>query len=187
MVSPVQRNNKAFSSVFFIDPLNGWVVGLSGKILNTTDGGTTWDAQSSGTSKYLRSVCFIDLSNGWAVGIGGTILHTDNGGMTGFIEPQSIINKLKYKIYPNPFSSATTLEYTLEKASTVTIQIFNNQGQLVEKIIRQPQPKGQHQIQWNAEGLPAGIYYFRIQAGEQVSLPGHSNGWTGSGKMVKME
>jgi len=70
----------------------------------------------------------------------------------------------------------TTLTYTLDKPSTVTITIFNPQGQLIEKI-EQEQSKGEQQVQWNAEGLPAGMYYFRIQAGEHV----------GGGKMVKME
>jgi len=45
------------------------------------------------------------------------------------------------------------------------------------KKIEQEQPKGQQKVHWNAEELPAGMYYFRIQAGEQV----------GGGKMVKME
>lgn len=74
---------------------------------------------------------------------------------------------------PNPFTSSTTLSYTLSELSTVTISIFNPQGQLIEKI-EQEQPKGEQQVQWNAEGLPAGMYYFRIQAGEMV----------GGGKMV---
>jgi len=77
--------------------------------------------------------------------------------------------------YPNPFTSTTTLSYTLDKPSTVTISIFNPQGQLIEKI-EQEQPKGEQQVVWNAEGLPAGIYYFRIQAGEKVD----------GGKMVLM-
>jgi hypothetical protein len=36
--------------------------------------------------------------------------------------------------------------------------------------------KGEQQIKWNAEGFPAGIYYYRIHTGTQV----------GSGKMILM-
>jgi hypothetical protein len=32
-------------------------------------------------------------------------------------------------------------------------------------------------VQWNAESLSTGIYYFRIQAGEKI----------GGGKMIKMD
>jgi len=77
--------------------------------------------------------------------------------------------------YPNPFTTSTTLSYTLDKPSAVTISIFNPQGQLIEKI-EQEQSKGEQSVQWNAERLPAGIYYFRLKAGDQV----------GGGKMVKM-
>jgi len=77
---------------------------------------------------------------------------------------------------PNPFSTSTTLSYSLTESSTITISIFNPQGQLIE-MIEQVQPKGKQQMQWNAEGLPAGMYYFRIQAGDKV----------GRGKMIKME
>jgi len=78
-------------------------------------------------------------------------------------------------VTPNPFATSTTLSYNLNKPSIVTISIFNFLCQLIDKI-EQKQAGGEQQVQWNAEGLPAGIYYFRIQAGEKV----------GGGKMVKM-
>ncbi|MCD4664093.1 MAG: T9SS type A sorting domain-containing protein [Bacteroidales bacterium] len=78
--------------------------------------------------------------------------------------------------FPNPFSSITTLSYILEKPSSVTIRIFNSRGQLIKKIIKD-QPGGEQQFLWNAEELPAGIYYYRIHTGDQV----------GSGKMILMK
>jgi hypothetical protein len=74
---------------------------------------------------------------------------------------------IKFTSYPNPFTTTTTLTYTLSKPSKVTIRIFNTQGQLVD-MIEQEQPKGPQQIQWDADGLPAGMYYFRVQAGDMV-------------------
>jgi photosystem II stability/assembly factor-like uncharacterized protein len=58
----------------------GWVVGESGTIRATSDGGATWRAQASGTTDTLYAVRFVDVSNGWAVGDNGRILHTTNGG-----------------------------------------------------------------------------------------------------------
>ncbi|GJQ44163.1 MAG: hypothetical protein JETCAE03_36610 [Ignavibacteriaceae bacterium] len=43
----------------------GWATGYSGKILNTTNGGTNWSSQSSGTTNDLYSVSFINSSTGW--------------------------------------------------------------------------------------------------------------------------
>ncbi|MEA3478274.1 MAG: kelch repeat-containing protein, partial [Bacteroidota bacterium] len=71
--------------------------------------------------------------------------------------------------FPNPFTTTTTLSYTIDKTSNVIIQIFSSQGQLIKKI-EQEQPKGQQQMQWNAEGLPAGLYITRLQAGNNIAF-----------------
>jgi len=66
--------------VYFIDADIGWVVGGSGTILKSSDGGANWIPQTSGTSNALNSVHFIDANKGWTVGSNGTILKTTNGG-----------------------------------------------------------------------------------------------------------
>jgi len=85
-------------------------------------------------------------------------------------------NSIAINVYPNPFTSTTTLSYTLDKPTTVIINIFNPQGQQVEKIT-QEQPKGEQKVQWNAQGLPAGMYYFRINSADQIA----------KGKLLKIQ
>ncbi len=70
----------AYRGVHFINQNTGWVVGQSGKIAKTTDSGTTWSTQNSGTSQILSSVYFSDASTGYTAGSQGTILKTTNGG-----------------------------------------------------------------------------------------------------------
>jgi len=76
--------------------------------------------------------------------------------------------KRKVNIYPNPFTTSTTIEYHLNQPSEIIIHIYNHLGELVD-LIQQKQSQGKQQVVWNAEGLPAGIYYFRLQAGEKVA------------------
>jgi photosystem II stability/assembly factor-like uncharacterized protein len=68
------------SDVHFVDEDDGWVVGSSGTVAHSSDGGDTWTPQSSGTSRTLKGVYFINSNTGWAVGQYGTILRTANGG-----------------------------------------------------------------------------------------------------------
>ena len=68
--------------VAFVGPNEGWVVGRSGTILHTSNGGDTWEAQVSGTEVRLQGLSLPDADHGWAVGTFGTILHTSNGGDT---------------------------------------------------------------------------------------------------------
>ena len=67
-------------SVSFIDTVSGTVVGDSGRIWGTTNGGQTWSPQASGTGVTLRSVQFLSENAGAIAGEGGTILGTTNGG-----------------------------------------------------------------------------------------------------------
>lgn len=69
-------------SVSFPTEMDGWACGRYGTILHTSDGGTTWSPQSSGTKFTLSGICFVDTKNGWAVGNKGTIVHTSDGGET---------------------------------------------------------------------------------------------------------
>jgi photosystem II stability/assembly factor-like uncharacterized protein len=67
-------------SVCFTDANTGTVVGDSGTILRTINGGVGWTNQSIGTGKRLCSVSFTDIDTGTAVGDSGTILRTIDGG-----------------------------------------------------------------------------------------------------------
>ena len=79
----------------FVDPSVGWAVGDGGTIVKTTNGGTTWTAQDSGTTDGLCSVDFVNASTGWAVGDGGVILKTANGGTTWSVLPSGTTQALQ--------------------------------------------------------------------------------------------
>lgn len=77
--NPLPQGN-SLNSVYFTAPNTGYSVSDAGTIIKTTDGGTNWTFQSSGTTNYLSSVFFIDANKGYVVGNYGTILKTINGG-----------------------------------------------------------------------------------------------------------
>ncbi len=79
------------NDVCFVDAQNGWAVGDRGTIVATTDGGNTWQRQSSAATCTLRSVWFLNQQFGWAAGgfthpythtSTGIILATTDGGQT---------------------------------------------------------------------------------------------------------
>ena len=73
---------KGFYGVSFATKDFGWVVGMSGTILGTSDGGKTWTSVEGVTTKTLKSVTFLDEKNGWIAGSDGTLLRTTDGGKT---------------------------------------------------------------------------------------------------------
>lgn len=71
-----------FYGVAATSNLRAWVVGTSGQIFRTDDGGSTWTAENSGVTSTLHAVKFGFDLEGVAVGDGGVILHTLDGGGT---------------------------------------------------------------------------------------------------------
>jgi len=61
------------------------------------------------------------------------------------------------------------------RVKKVSLSIHNHLGQLVYQT-EEPQPQGQQQLIWNAEGYSDGIYYYRLQVGDAIA----------NGKMVKV-
>ncbi|HRD54493.1 MAG TPA: DUF1501 domain-containing protein, partial [Flavobacteriales bacterium] len=64
--------------------------------------------------------------------------------------------------YPNPFTERTTLEY-VSNGGRVLIQVFNEQGQLMQTVMNQPMAQGSYRIDVDLGDLPAGVYYARLQ------------------------
>jgi len=84
-------------------------------------------------------------------------------------------NDLRMTIYPNPFQLSTVFSYSLEESGLVKLDIIDSFGRFVAELVNCYQHTGDHYISWNAEAVPAGIYYARLQADEK----------TRSGKLVK--
>lgn len=87
---------------------------------------------------------------------------------TGINESKSNIPKAiqLFQNYPNPFNPTTIIKYVLPKSSKVKIEIFNVLGQQVAVLVNEFIAAGTHQIQFNAENLSSGIYYYSIQVGK---------------------
>jgi hypothetical protein len=71
--------------------------------------------------------------------------------------------------YPNPFGYQTTIEYELERDAAVNLHVYNSVGDEVAEIMNGRQGKGKQQVKWDAAGLPDGIYFVRLTAGNIVS------------------
>ncbi len=68
-------DGRTFNEVWFADSSLGWAVGDDGMIQRTSDGGTTWSAEASGTTSLLYGVWGSSASNVWVVGGNSTVLR----------------------------------------------------------------------------------------------------------------
>ena len=77
------------------------------------------------------------------------------------------------KSYPNPFNNTTSIQYWLDFPSNINISVFNIRGQRVTTLVNEPQPRGQHEVEWggrNMAGNPVatGVYLCQLVAGDAV-------------------
>ena len=68
--------------------------------------------------------------------------------------------------YPNPFNPSTTIKYTLSRSSIIALKIYNLAGREIETLVEGFRHAGEHELKWEAEGLPSGIYFYRLQEGK---------------------
>ena len=70
--------------------------------------------------------------------------------------------------YPNPFNPSTTIKYLVPEFSQVQIKVFDVLGNEIETLVNEEKPVGTYELNWNAENLSNGVYFYRLQAGNFV-------------------
>jgi len=67
---------------------------------------------------------------------------------------------------PNPFNPTTTVEFTTLKGSVVDLAVYDMSGRRLLDVFHGYLPAGYHSAEINAMNIPAGIYLYRVAAGE---------------------
>lgn len=81
-ITPVATASNLLDVAFTEDLNHGWIVGSEATLLETTDGGKTWETKALdlGEGKVrFNSVSFLN-SEGWVIGEPATLLHTTDAG-----------------------------------------------------------------------------------------------------------
>jgi len=76
--------------------------------------------------------------------------------------------------YPNPFNPTTQIKYDLAEASLVAVTVYDITGRMVKNLVNASKDAGYHSLRWDAtnnigEAVSAGMYIYKIQAGEYRS------------------
>lgn len=75
-----------------------------------------------------------------------------------------------YQNVPNPFTETTSISFILPKEEYVEIEIYdvrlNPIGTITQKIF----PKGKNSVSFDAKRLSAGVYFYKMKAGDFVAV-----------------
>ncbi|HSO85504.1 MAG TPA: CUB domain-containing protein, partial [Draconibacterium sp.] len=140
------------------DKLSVYSVGASTVLLGTFTGKKKPDPIVSPTGALLT----VFNSNGYNTAAGFDASYTST--ITG---TEELDISAGMTISPNPFTTSTTFTFRLEKSANVSIRVFDIFGRLVAEPVKEFHQIGEQNIQWNTEGLPSGLYFCRLKAGNQ--------------------
>lgn len=144
----------------------------------STDGGASW----SGDTRLTNDG---GASNTPSINISGSALHivwsdnrdgntemyykkNPNGNPIGIV-PISTIIPSDYSLsqnYPNPFNPATNIKFSVPKSGAIKLNVYDITGKEVADIFNGKLNAGEYKVDFNASGLPSGVYFYRLTAEE---------------------
>jgi hypothetical protein len=167
---------------------------FGGGIFLSTNNGTSWRAVNTGlTDPYVYALA-VGPAEG---GTGGTNLFAGAefgvwrrplSQMITSVEGPSTNLPAHFSLsqnYPNPFNPTTTISFALSSRSFVSLKVFDALGREVATLISQELSAGNYGQQWNAEGLPSGVYFYRMSA--QTLSGGQAGSFIETKKLILMK
>ncbi|MFO7447859.1 MAG: T9SS type A sorting domain-containing protein [Ignavibacteriaceae bacterium] len=123
--------------------------------------------QENASPWWANFIC--NSTAGWSTGSAYGLIYewkeTYSGAVS--VEDNEILpgNYSLLQNYPNPFNPTTSIEYYLPKSEFVTLRVTNMLGQEISTLVNATQNAGKHSVNFNAENLTSGIYFYTIEAG----------------------
>ncbi len=71
--------------------------------------------------------------------------------------------------YPNPFNARTNIEFDLKNDSYVELSVYDITGARVSTLVNRPLSAGSHSINWDANEVASGVYYYTLKANDETT------------------
>jgi len=70
--------------------------------------------------------------------------------------------------YPNPFNPSTELQFRISSSKFVSFRVLDVLGREIATLVNEYRQPGTYLVHWDASGLPSGVYFCRLWAGDFV-------------------
>ena len=159
-------------NAFAVDPVKNNVVfaGTDAGAYVSITRGMRWEALSEGMPLVTvvdMKIFFDGVERFLLAGTHGRSMFTLDLAETGTATSPEVgsVAKLEFlQTYPNPFTGSVTVEYHLDQASTVDLEVYDLTGRRVAKLVSRHLGEGEHRSTWQPNGLSAGTYIVRLSA-----------------------
>jgi hypothetical protein len=73
-----------------------------------------------------------------------------------------------FQNYPNPFNPTTTIPYEIPEDEFVSLKVYDLLGREVTTLVNEEKPAGSYDVQFSANSLTSGIYFYQLKSGNLV-------------------
>jgi photosystem II stability/assembly factor-like uncharacterized protein len=159
-----------FRDIQMVNASTGFAAGHSGYIFKTYNGGINWHRLQFYTNIDFSSLFFANETTGYFTRDDGKIIKTTNGGGNP-IGIQQVSSEIPdgfslEQNYPNPFNPETKIEFSIPVSGYVKLTIYDALGKEIAVPVEQVLQAGSYEADWDASGLPSGVYFYRFTSGE---------------------
>jgi outer membrane protein assembly factor BamB len=68
--------------------------------------------------------------------------------------------------YPNPFNPVTKIKFSTPIANNIKLIVYDILGKEITTLLNEYKQPGEYEINFDAKGLPSGVYYYVMTTGE---------------------
>lgn len=103
------------------------------------------------------------------------VLFNKPGGAQRFTRTNTAIERLETSVgslqqnRPNPFSGSTDIRFTLERAASVSLDVYDTTGRRIATLANGPMASGEHMVTFETGSLAAGVYVYTLNVDGAVS------------------
>jgi len=129
-------------------------------------GTQTWKYASIPLTPYIGSNVYIAFQHKDVDGhgMGLDVVQVKNNGVS--IPVYSNTGYNLNQNYPNPFSKTTMINFNLPKNENVKLTVMDVLGNEIAVLVNQNLTAGSHSVEFNAESLSAGVYFYKLESGD---------------------
>ena len=69
--------------------------------------------------------------------------------------------------YPNPFTSKTSIQFTVPETENVSIKVYDVLGNEIKTIVDKQFVQGLYDVEFDAAGVSPGVYFYRMTTGSK--------------------
>lgn len=141
---------------------------FDGGVFRSSNNGETWNEANDGLVSIELNALGSNENRVFAGLYSGGVWRTFYSYIISSVEDEIGATPPVYELgqnFPNPFNPISLIEYALPDPMYVILRVYNSLGQEVARLVDGNQEAGYRFVQFDANALPSGVYYYRLQAG----------------------